>query len=64
MERVILADKHGVTHWYIAGRRPEPGKNGKPMCNFGNAEGFVISETCVPPVPWPTCLLCAAGRWR
>lgn len=61
MERVVLADKHGVTHWYVGSVRPSPGRNGMPECNFGYAGDFVISKTCVPPVPWPTCLRCA--RW-
>lgn len=59
MQRVLLADLHGVTHWYAARVRPEPGRNGKPECNFGYVDHFVITETRVPPVPWPTCLRCA-----
>lgn len=58
MDRVILADKSGVTHWYIA-RIAAPGRSGKPQCNFGNLSSFIVTETKVPPVPWPTCLLCA-----
>lgn len=62
MQRAILADKHGITHWFSASVRPVVGRNGKPDCNYGITGNFCITETFVPPVPWPTCLRCASAR--
>lgn len=59
-QRAILADTHGVTHWYLGNLLPRAGKNGRPACNFWRHEStFTISETYSTESTWPTCLLCA-----